>query len=616
LGLDRLHAAVTESYQPHRGRREAVEFFLKHFSQYRETVETAVHFLQGKDLSVDERIASRRMLPEGPRFGTGMERAEWETTLANAFGSLGVYDRAKHIASLFLLDISDVVTAIDPLFRLSTYADSLAASKHSFDALFHALSRDDSFVGRFIDEITRDDVVSQTLDLVGLSVPFPGNVFGAFRVAKTLKRIYPAIKVAMGGGFVNTELRFLSDPRVFDFVDFVTLDDGERPLECLIEFLSNKRAESELLRTYQKRDGRVVLISSTREADIPFSDTPAPTYDGLHLDRYISLYPALSPVHRVWSRHWNKLTLAHGCYWKKCAFCDVSLDYIRRYEPRAAKKIVDHMQSLIVETGCSGFHWVDEAAPPSLLRAVSQELIRRNVVTSWWGNVRFDKAFTPELATLMAQAGCIMITGGLEVASDRLLQLMKKGVSLEQVAKVTKAFSEVGILVHAYLMYGFPSETLQETVDSLEVVRQMFLAGCLQSAFWHRFVATAHSPVGMAPHEYGVRILEPSADKAPSHGMFAFNDLQFDDPTETDHNTLGKGLALAVANYREGYGLQLDLGEWFDCPIPASSIADNFISLFLIPKREGGPYADENGLDFPARTMLMHLASVPGSDTE
>src|SRR5205085_6120304 len=134
------------------------------------------------------------------------------------------------------------------------------------------------------------------------------------------------------------------------------------------------------------------------------------------------------------------------------------------------------------------------------------------------GNIRFEKTFTPELAKLLARAGCVAVSGGLEVASDRLLARMQKGVTVAQVARVTRAFTDAGIMVHAYLMYGFPTETEQETVDALERVRQLFAAGCLQSAFWHRFAATAHSPIGLAPQRFGIQLR-----RAPK-ATFARND--------------------------------------------------------------------------------------------
>src|SRR6185295_5524845 len=271
--------------------------------------------------------------------------------------------------------------------------------------------------------------------------------------------------------------------------------------------------------------------------DVPLRDAGTPTYDGLPLDRYLSLVEMLNPMHRLWSDgRWNKLTIAHGCYWKKCTFCDISLDYIGRYQTATADELVDRIEALVRETGQRGFHFVDEAAPPAALRALARRLIERGVVITWWGNIRFEKTFTPELAQLLARSGCVAISGGLEVASDRLLALMQKGVTVEQVARVTRAFTDAGVMVHAYLMYGFPTETAQETIDSLERVRQLFAAGCLQSAFWHRFAVTVHSPIGRAPELFGIRL---RASPAPA---FARNDVAFDDPTGCDHQLFAAGL--------------------------------------------------------------------------
>src|SRR5690606_41040208 len=135
----------------------------------------------------------------------------------------------------------------------------------------------------------------------------------------------------------------------------------------------------------------------------------------------------------------------------------------------------------------TGFHFVDEAAPPNLLKAMSEEILKRNLKVTWWGNIRFDPFFTAEVTQLMKKAGCIAVTGGIEVASERVLKLIDKGISIEKVAVTTKNFKDAGIFVHAYLMYGFPTQTMQETIDSLEVVRQLFKKNYLSSAYWHRF---------------------------------------------------------------------------------------------------------------------------------
>jgi len=410
-----------------------------------------------------------------------------------------------------------------------------------------------------------------------LSVPFPGAMYAALRIAQTIKLHYPNIQIGLGGGYVNTELRELTEPRIFDFVDFITLDSGERPLLALIEHLNGKRSAERLVRTFIRNAKNEVRYMNWQEPDIPFEEVGTATWDGLPLNSYLSLLDMLNPMHRLWSDgRWNKLTVAHGCYWKKCSFCDVSLDYISRYETASASLLVDRIEAIVAETGQTGFHFVDEAAPPKILKALAEELIRRQVVISWWGNIRFEKTFTLELCELLAQSGCIAMSGGLEVASDRLLDLMKKGVSVEQVAKVTKSFSDVGILVHAYLMYGFPTQTIQETVDALEYVRQFFETGCIQSGFFHRFTCTVHSPVGKDPEAYGITLV-PLPEIS-----FAKNDVAFIDPSGVDHDLLGLGLKKAIYNFMHGVGFEQAVDTWFEMPdIPKTTVARNKIAKIL-----------------------------------
>jgi hypothetical protein len=568
--------------QPEKIRSASVSFFLEYFDDYHSTISSVIAFLQGKDSTLSHRINTRDFLPEGPRFNSldAFDDEESGDTLAWAFGSLGSTDRARHLATLYLNDLSDVLRdAIDSRFEFVRYAESLAGSQPTFTPLNEALHAEPNLMDLHLRNLSIATIRRHQPSLVLLSVPFPGAMYAALRIAQTIKNTDPNIQVALGGGYVNTELRELTDPRIFDYVDFITLDSGERPLLALLDHLNGKRSKSRLVRTFIKGESNRVEFMNWQEPDIPFEEVGTATWDGLPLDSYLSLLDMLNPMHRLWSDgRWNKLTVAHGCYWKKCSFCDVSLDYISRYETASASLLVDRIEQIIAETGQTGFHFVDEAAPPKILKALAEELIRRRVVISWWGNIRFEKSFTPELADLLARSGCIAMSGGLEVASNRLLDLMKKGVSVAQVAKVTKSFSDVGILVHAYLMYGFPTQTVQETVDSLEYVRQLFEHGCIQSGFFHRFICTVHSPVGKNPEEYGVQLV-PLPEIT-----FAKNDISFIDPTCVDHDSLGQGLKKAIYNFMHGVGLEEDVRTWFesyDKKIPKTTVSKLYIGNAL-----------------------------------
>ena len=591
---------------PEAERSASVNFFLDFFERYAHTIEPTIAFLQGKDSTLSHRIAGRGFLPEGPRFAAldAYDDSESGDPLSWAFGALGQQDRARHLATLYLNDLADVLRdAVDSRFEFVRYGESLAGSQATFEPLAEALAAPFTLMDEKLEALTLQAIDKHKPSLVLLSVPFPGAVYAAFRIAQCIKQHHPSIQIAMGGGFVNTELRELTEPRVFDYVDFITLDSGERPLLALLEHLEGKRSASRLVRTFIRKSidetqngdspansQRVQLINWS-EPDVPFEEVGTATWDGLPLQDYLSLLDMLNPMHRLWSDgRWNKLTVAHGCYWKKCSFCDVSLDYISRYETASATLLVDRIEQIVKETGQTGFHFVDEAAPPKALKALAEELIRRNVHISWWGNIRFEKTFTPDLAELLAESGCIAMSGGLEVASDRLLNLMKKGVTVEQVAQVTKGFSEAGILVHAYLMYGFPTQTVQDTVDALEYVRQLFEHGCIQSGFFHRFTCTVHSPVGLNPEEYGIKLIPlPPVS-------FGKNDIGFIDPTGVDHDLLGLGLRKAIYNFMHGIGLEQDVRTWFQdaliehasgkspaFKIPKSTASRNKISQDLQP---------------------------------
>ena len=535
-------------------------------NDYINTIDSVIAFLQGKNPSLARQICSGNFLPEASRF-TQLDDMEF------AFGTMGMQDKAKHLATLYLEDLSDfIVECIDENFGFSRYAERLGRSANSFDELYSNLQKEPTYIDKITLKILKERIDEVQPKLVLISVPFPGNLYSAFRCAQFLKTNYPTVKVAMGGGFPNTELRELKDKRVFEFFDFITLDDGELPVELLFEAVcQTELVEVQFKRTFLIENNQVVYKNNTTRHDYKQAEVGTPDYSDLLLDKYISVIEIANPMHSLWSDgRWNKLTMAHGCYWGKCTFCDISLDYIKLYEPIAAKILVDRMEELIAQTGENGFHFVDEAAPPALMREVALEIIKRKIVVTWWTNIRFEKSFTADLCLLLKESGCIAVSGGLEVASDRLLELIKKGVTVEQVAQVTRNFTESGIMVHAYLMYGYPTQTIQETVDSLEMVRQFFELGVLQSGFWHQFAMTAHSPVGMFPEEFGVI-------QEQNEITFANNDINFKDKTGINHDKFSFGLKKSLFNYMHGICFDYDLQDWFDFKIPKTKIPSNFI---------------------------------------
>jgi hypothetical protein len=546
------------------------------WDEYIKTIDSVIAFLQGKNPTLALQICQEDFLPEASRFAQ-LEDTDW------AFGTMGTQDKAKHLATLYLEDISDfIVECVDENFGFSRYAERLGRSANSFDELYLALQQEPTYIDNILISILKERIETIQPELFLISVPFPGNLYAAFRSAQWVRKNHPSIKIAMGGGFPNTELRSLSDARVFEFFDYITLDDGELPVELLVNAVCHPElVEGQFKRTFLLENGKVVYKNNSLKSDYKQSEVGTPDYSDLLLDKYISVIEIVNPMHRMWSDgRWNKLTMAHGCYWGKCTFCDISLDYIKIYEPIAANLLCNRMEEMIAQTGQNGFHYVDEAAPPALMRALALEILRRKLSVTWWTNIRFEKSFTRDLCLLLKASGCIAVSGGLEVASDRLLELIDKGVTVEQVAKVTRNFTEAGIMVHSYLMYGYPTQTVQETVDSLEMVRQLFEVGVLQSGFWHQFAMTAHSPVGMYPEKFGV------VKETETIGTFANNDINYIDKTGIDHDKFSFGLKKSLFNFMHGICFDYELQEWFDFKIPKTKILLDFIANALEEEEE------------------------------
>lgn len=535
-------------------------------NDYINTIDDVILFLQNKNPTLAHLIASRNFLPEANRFKQ-IDDLVW------AFGKMGMVDKAKYLATMYLEDLSDFIKAtIDPHFGFSRYAEKLARSANSFNELYTELQQPLCFVEEILIQLLKEKLETNTFSLVCISAPFPGNVLAALRCGQYIKKHYPTIKIALGGGFANTELRSLKDPRVFEFLDFICLDDGEAPLENLLQFINNEIEEQDLKRTFLLKQNQVAYVNNSSCKDYGHAEIGTPDYSDLLLDKYINAIEIINPMHSLWSDgRWNKLTMAHGCYWGKCTFCDISLNYIKLYEPITANLLCDRIEELIKKTGVNGFHFVDEAAPPALMRALAIEIIKRKLVVSWWTNIRFEKSFTRDLCLLLKASGCIGVSGGLEVASDRLLQLINKGITVAQVGQVNKNFTNAGIMVHAYLMYGFPTQTAQETIDSLEMVRQMFEANILQSAFWHLFTMTAHSPVGLEPEKFKVKKAKEVAI------TFADNDIEHIDETGTNHQDFSYGLKKSLHNYMHQIGFDFPLYKWFNFKVPKTSVEPNFI---------------------------------------
>ncbi len=575
-----------------------IDFFIKHKTEYVETIEPVVSFLKDKNPTLVSGIMSLKYLPCWKMSETAMPRDIIKTD---------DFEYSRYIASLYLEDIFIFYKAVCPEYDLSKYGERLALSPPTFDNIYRAVIQNDDMISKLIsEELNKNDY--SDFDIIALTVPFPGTLLGALKTASWFKKNYPDKIIVLGGGYINTELRSLKEPKIFEFVDFICLDDGEIPLIKVYEYFHKKIAERELIRTFYIENGKVFL--SENSSDKSAFKRGTPDYSGFNMDDYIPVIETLNPMMRLWSeRNTLKLRLARGCYWHKCAFCDTTLPYIKDFEPDKITNIIEDIKFMTAQTGLKTFHFTDEAIPPALAVKLSIELIREKIEIKWWGNIRFDKAFTEDVCKLLYTAGCIAVVGGMESCCDSTLKNMNKGVSVEDAVRTMYNFKSNSILVHAYMIYGFPGETVADLVDSAEVLRQLFKEGLLDSAYWHRFALTRHSAVFKNSGKFNISITNEELNP------FANNDANYIDNSCSEIDNLGSGLKKAVYNFMMGIELDKDIRSWFDLTLPKPKIKKSYVRNIL-DKNSCGINTDKRilwlGNEAHTRKNIIEINGISG----
>lgn len=320
-----------------------------------------------------------------------------------------------------------------------------------------------------------------------------------------------------------------------------------------------------------------------------YTRTLVPDYSGIDFSRYPRLADSRNPMHRLWSDGaWLKAYLAHGCYWHRCAFCDTTLDYVCSYRMTDIHRLYQGLYRQAQMTGVRGVHLVDEAAPPVALRQFALENLTHSRPLSFWGNIRYEKVFSRDTADLLAHGGMTGVSGGIEIATGTGMDAVCKGTDIDSVIAACAAFKEAGILTHAYMIYGYWIETPQILIDSVETLRQMFAAGLIDSAFWHKFTLTRHSRIfaeysrglhpDLQPLDSDGRII-PAGSAVDDDSVFAANDVRFSGEEKSNRYT--QPLEISLAAWMEGRDLYKNVRSWFPFPMPKPSVPPDYIERSL-----------------------------------
>ncbi|MER6348673.1 radical SAM protein [Streptomyces sp. NPDC001532] len=352
--------------------------------------------------------------------------------------------------------------------------------------------------------LDRELFLDPSVAVVGLSMSADTQLIAGVTFLRLLREMRPDVHVVLGGNYATRLVdRWTHRHPLFDLVDTVVTGEGEGALAAVVEGLDAPKAHGADFREGIPGavwDDHGILLRTPREsADISAAARPA--YADLPLHKYLAPGPVL-PVFA-----------SRSCPWD-CAFCSIPFAS-NSFRQRPAAAVADEVRALRTELGTPYFMFVDEIMSLRTLRGVAEELVRTSAGVRWYGETRFARGLDEELARLLYESGCRRMNFGLESASQRVLDLMRKGTRIDDGCANIEAMLSAGVPLHLFVIHGFPGETEQEaarTVAFAEGVRRLSADTYgVPHTTWggSPFVLDVHSPVGTSPDAFGVRI-EPT----------------------------------------------------------------------------------------------------------
>lgn len=386
-----------------------------------------------------------------------VEEAKKVMRTPDLFFDFDVYRQADMIVKAALKLTSDAYSP--SVLTLSTFESGTRAEESTRKARSASRDRETNPYVELYEEVFLPAERWEDYDVAGISIVGISQIIPGLTLARLLKEKYPHLHLVLGGPILSVNAGQLEGhPEFFDdFCHSVVTFEGEEPLRLLLESLKNGDSLADNPNLIYKEDGKV--RASPRRVELRFEDIPQPTFDGLPMDLYLSPYPIL-PVLQ-----------SRGCYWGKCTFCTHSYIYGRRYGKQRTEAMVDHLQDLSRKYNTKYFTFSDEAVSPHSLNDLSDLLIERGARIGSLALLKFEKAMDERLFQKMRRAGFLFLMFGLESANDRVLGLIDKGATQEIEREALRRSAEAGIWNHAFLFFGFPTETREEARETIDFLR-------------------------------------------------------------------------------------------------------------------------------------------------
>ena len=413
------------------------------------------------------------------------------------------YELDRYREALFVIDRwLDLVSTLYFPTRITVVDNQLAYSIYSSRDILKAIH--DETQNPYIDLYRRffmPSFINAQADFVGVSITATSQIIPGLTLCKLIKEASPNTHITVGGSiFTRLVDNLRRCDRLFQVTDDFIVFEGETALLELVNQLEGKKDFSKVPNLIWRNNDRIVVNQPFYSENL--ADHPAPNYDGFPLGKYLAPHTVL-PVQ-----------FSRGCYYKDCAFCALTLDH-QNFRQKDPLKVVDELEALSKKYDTPYFFFTDECLALSPTKRLCKELISRELGLQWTAELRFEKNLSRDLLGLMREAGCQKIVFGLETYNARLMDFMKKGITQESVRRICSDCVDLGIAVHCYVIVGFPTETEEESLETMNFIvendklNQSYGFSCQPCLF----DLEKEAPIMSDPGGYGVqRIMRPASE--------------------------------------------------------------------------------------------------------
>jgi len=324
-------------------------------------------------------------------------------------------------------------------------------------------------------------VLKQKPDVVGISVNYDLQWHFSLVMGLILKQ--RGVKVVFGGNFFST----LSNKKFFPLsMDFAVIGEGENSFVEVIKSL-NKNSSVDDVPGVMFWKNNSVIVNNPKPLE-NLDSIPFPDYSWFNPREYFMPRPVLP------------ILTSRGCYWRKCAFCVHHKNFLG-YRQRSVENVIDELR-FHLSCGLRYFNFVDEMISAQRFEQISDAVKKNNLNINFIGMAKPTKDFTYDIFKKMFDAGCRMMLWGVESGNQRILDLIDKGTKVEDMKKVLEDCSRAGIKNHVFLIFGFPTETYDELLDTLKFVKSnKDVLDCVNKG---PFALQAGSEVFANPAKFGI----------------------------------------------------------------------------------------------------------------